>query len=323
MATMNIYGAGGAACNILNSLKTYAGQKTDGFAQLGLYYIDTSRSNLDPDVSEDHVYLLEGCDGAGKKRATHHLAIAESANDILHRFKPADVNVVIHSVSGGSGSVYGPTICSALLERGETVIVIMIGSTSSKIETENTVKTLRSYEVISHKREMPVVAYYRENSPDMPRSQVDSEVQTAILILAAIFSGDNRELDSADLKNFINYHHVTSYQPRLAMLEFYSKTLVVPKGHSLVTLVTLVDHATASDVDQHVEYQTVGYLPEATKQNITVDLPIHGCVVSGAFNSIVDTLDARLKSFDEVRKVVVERSIVGADVQHTDIGIIL
>lgn len=222
-----------------------------------------------------------------------------------------------------SGSVISPILVSEMLARGETVIVITVGSTSSRIEVENTLKTLKSYEVISKKREVPVIMAYLENTIDKPRGQVDSEVETIIPFIAAIFSGNNRGLDMSDLRNFLNYHKVTTYTPKLAYLDFFTKELEVPRGQAVVSLVTLVDDVTSSEVETPTEYQAVGYLPQATKEALSAALPLHAAVITGYFNSVVDRLEARLAVFDEVRKVVVEKSIASRDTASTDDGLVL
>jgi hypothetical protein len=321
---MNLYACGGCAANIASKFTQYHQQKNKCFAELQVFFVDTSRSNLNSDIPSECVYLVDNVDGSGKKRDSNYHLLAESSQEILHKFRPADVNVVLHSTAGGTGSTIGPILVSELLSRGESVIVITVGSSSSKIEVENTIKTLKSYEVISQKRNLPVVVHYKENTHENPRGHVDGEIQTAILTLSAIFSGDNKELDSSDLKNFINYHKVTSYGVRLSYLDFFSGEIVLGKGHSLVSLVTLVDETTLSDVTIPVEYQAVGYLLPSTKEMVSVRLPIHATVITGYFNAIIDSLEHKLTNYGETRKIAVEKSIAKEeDIEHTDIGIVL
>lgn len=322
MSTMNVYCAGGASTNIGSSFVKYD-QKTIGFAEMQTFFIDTSRSNLSSAIPNENVYLVDNVDGSGKKRDSNYQVLSESSHEILHQFRPADVNVVVHSGGGGTGSTIGPILVSELINRGQTTIVVVIGSTASKIETENTLKTLKSYEMISRKRERPVVVFYRENTAATPRSQVDDEVAGAIMTISSIFSGDNKELDSSDLKNFINYDRVTSYSPKLAMFELSSKEIVLEKGQSLISLVTLVDDKTSSESNIPVEYQAVGYLPDATRDIVTIDLPIHAAVIGGHFNPIVDRLEHRLSEFDDLKKAVIDKPIVRDDVISTDIGVVL
>ena len=177
--------------------------------------------------------------------------------------------------------------------------------------------------MISRKRELPINVHYRENNGSLGRGQVDNEVQLAVVILTAIFSGENKELDSSDLKNFLNYTRVTSYTPKLSLLDFYSENIEVGKGQSVVSLVTLTDDETSSDASIPVEYQAVGYLSENTKKLVTAKLPIHACVISGYFNGVIDGLNKKLVEFDEVRSIINEKPIVGEHEQSTDEGLIL
>jgi hypothetical protein len=323
MKKLKLYAAGGAGCNIAASFIKNFKQPAHGFAEVDCVFIDTSKSNLNPSIPADQIYLFDSLDGSGKLRASNYQVLNEHSREILLEHKPGDVNIILSSAGGGSGSVIAPILVSELLDRGETVIVITVGSTSSRIETENTLKTLRSYEVISQKRGVPVIMNYVENSVQRPRGVNDGDLHMIISILAAIFSGNNRELDGSDLKNFLNYHKVTNYSPKLAMLEFFHKEIVMPKGQAMVSLVSLIDDSTSSDVGVLAEYQAVGYVPESVKETLRQDVPIHAAVISGYFNGVVERLEAKIASYDDVRKAVIEKSIAGRDTVSTDDGIVL
>jgi hypothetical protein len=311
---MNVYAAGGCATNICSQLLKYKDKQSQGFAEMSVYFIDTSRSNMSPLIPQDSIYLFDGLDGSGKLRRTNHQPIKEAVGDILHRMSPADINVVVSSGSGGSGSIAAPVIVEELVKRGEMVIVITVGSTSTRIETENTVKTLKSYELISRNNKTPVALAYRENSSTTPRGQVDSEVLEMIRLISLVFSGNNQALDTEDLRNFLNYPKVTSYTPRLACLDFFSGPIELSKGQALMSLVTLVDDKTSSDVDIPTEYQAVGFLPDATRDSLkSIPMPIHACIIGGYFNPIIDRLETKLSVFDDARRAVVEKSIVKGD----------
>ena len=223
-----------------------------------------------------------------------------------------------------SGSVAGPIIVSELLKRGHVVIPVIVGSNASRIEVENTIKTLKSYEIIAKKNQTPVVACYRENSKETPRNKVDNEITTFLILLGVLFSGQNRELDKADLNNFINYHRVTDFQPKLSYLDFWSKDVALDKGQSLISVATICDNTTTPELDIPVEYQAVGYIQEKNKDILNIQLPVHAGVVSGYFNSKIHELEAKLGTFREARQVVVEKSIVGNEIHDsTDEGILL
>lgn len=322
MSRLCLYGAGGAGINLVANFLKHNGKKESGFADIQTFFLDTSSSNLLSKEPEDHVYIIDGVDGSGKKRDSNYRIIAERSNEMLHRFKPGDINIVIHSASGGSGSVIGPTLVSELLDRDVPTIIIMVGSSDSRIETHNTVNTLKSYEVISQKRETPVIAVYYENSPDSPRGEVDQRIKTTIILLAAIFSGENRELDSADLHNFLAYQKVTSFKPKLSYLDFFSKQIELQRDQTVVSLVTLTDENTTSAVDIPVEYQAVGFINDHAKTSVDVALPIHVAIISGFFHDVIERLSKRLNTFDEARRAHVDKSILTKDVDATPEGLV-
>lgn len=321
--SMMLFGCGGAGINVVQRFASAAGKHETGFTEINPVFLDTSRSNLAKGLNEESVYIIDGLDGSGKRRDANHKPISERTKEILQRFKPGDINVVVHSASGGSGSVLGPTIVSELLDRNEPVIVIMIGGTDSRIEAHNTGNTLKSYENISRKRGMPVIAVYYENSKEMPRGEVDSRIETTIAILAAVFSGDNRELDSEDLKNFLDYTKVTDFSSKLSYLDFFTGDIAIGRDQSVVTVLTLTDESTPSYVEHPIGYQSVGFICDAARDKINVSMPIRATVISGFFNGVMDRLNKRLKEIDDNRKAHVEKSILSHDVDDTDEGLVL
>lgn len=323
---LRVFACGGFGVNIASELGQFEGKVNKGYADMDICYIDTSRSNMlgKKLLNEEKLYILEGIDGSGKKRDQNYGVLSESAKDILHQYKPSSINIVLHSASGGSGSVIGPILVSELIKRNELVIPVIVGSNASRIEVENTLKTLKSYESISKKCDHPIVACYKENSKENPRGKVDNEVTTLIMLLAVLFSGQNRELDKADLNNFINYHKVTDFQPKLNYLDFWSMGVSLEKGTSLVTVATLCDDDNSPELDVPVEYQCVGYVLDENKDVLHVKLPIHAGVVSGYFNIRASELESKLSQFKEARQVVVEKSIIGKEIHDTtDEGLIL
>jgi len=323
MSKLTIYAAGGAALNVTSEMGKYIGNKEYGYAEIEAYYIDTSSSNIHSEIDSEKIYLVEGLDGSGKVRKSNYKALLECSKDILHQFKPSDINIVVHSLSGGTGSTLGPIIVSELLSRGKNVVVLAIGSSNSRIEAENTLKTLKSYEMIANKKGNPVCMFYRENGVATPRSHVDTNISTAIVLLATLFSSDNKELDLSDLTNFINYNNVTSYPPQLALLEFHESNIESVRGQTIITVATLTSSDTNSELGESVEYQCVGYMPDKVKSDIGMDIPIHYTINAGYFNKIVESLESTLEVYDEARTVVISKSILNDNDEGTQEGLIL
>ena len=149
---MTVYACGGCGVNLLTPFVKNLGKAEPGFAEIHPVFIDTSRSNLKGEYPEDNLFLIDGLDGSGKKRDANYKIINEKAPEVLHRFKPTPFNVVIHSTSGGSGSVIGSVLTSALLARGENVVVMMAKYQMIKLSggilspaTEEDVERLKSF----------------------------------------------------------------------------------------------------------------------------------------------------------------------------------
>ena len=122
-------------------------------------FIDTSSSNVKKGMNEDNVYILPNLDSSGKKRDENHLEISNVIKEVLVKHKPLDFNIVLFSLSGGSGSVIAPLLISELLSRNIPVIAVCIGSDESVLTANNTLKTLKSLEVIAKKNDKAFKLY--------------------------------------------------------------------------------------------------------------------------------------------------------------------
>lgn len=318
---INVYCAGGCGINI-GSKKFEADRDkiNPGFAKMQTYYIDTSDSNISQNnFKNDNVYLVDISNdptgpkgGSGKKRDSNHKAISERINDILLNFKPSStLNVIIHSASGGSGSVIGPLLVSELLARKQPVIVFMIGSHASKIETQNSIRTLESYENIASIKESPVVAMYLENSIEHNRTETDNKVHLGLLITSLIFSGCIKELDDSDLRNFLNYTKVTSFKPRLAYLRPIEGAIKLNKEETIISAVSVTDNTVPPELSYPVEYQATGYIRE-DNQDVLKDCekPIQLIILNGTFHTIVNNLKLKMKEFENARNASIDKPIV-------------
>lgn len=315
MSKITVIGCGGMGINIASK---FIGKSEAGFAEFDVYLLDTSKSNMPKGVDESKVYLFEGMDGSGKLRSSNYSTINERAKEVLQKVKPGTINLIVTSASGGSGNVIAGILVNELLKRDLNVVVACVGSSDSRIETENTVKCLKSFEVISQRVGKPVVMMYGENSADKKRGEIDHFIESNIVLMSLFFSGDNRELDTSDLRNFLNYHKVSSYAPKLTMLDFYSGKMDLEKDQALVSLVTLTDDNTSSAVDVPVDYQAVGFIGEDVKTKVRVGLPIHMATVANYFHPVIEKLEMKMATIDEARSAVVEKSILGKGESATD-----
>lgn len=334
-STMTIYACGGCGVNIVKKFEKHRKDPAsahhdddDVFARTVPYYIDTAKSNLtgmDAKVLEDFTYIIPNVDGSGKVRTQNSEAIVERTLEIINRFKPGDISIVVSSTSGGSGSVLAPSIVSELLNRGNNVIVCAVGSIDSKIELENSIKTFKTYENISKIRKVPVVMIYRNNGEaEGGRSEVDAEIYQEIVKLAALFSRRNREMDTKDLHNWLHYNKVTSFQPRLSLLEFYHGKIDDLKAGQVASVATLCLDDSSSSPGVDVDYQCVGYVDDVRNQRMQIKSSMHYAILDGVVTEIYQSLLDDFEEREEKKRARVTKGIVlDKDDSPTSNGLIL
>lgn len=293
-----IYACGGCGINIGSELESTGGEI--GFADRRITAIDTSATNLPRNFSKEKVYLIDGLDGSGFVRSENVDEIRKHTKPILQKHQPADLNIVVSSGGGGSGSVIAPLVTKELAAQGKNVIVVMIGCTGTAIEITNTIKTMQTYEQISRQSNKPIIMIYLQNAPGQSaetQSQIiDRQAINSIYYLSLLFSKQNRELDTADLNNWLDYSKVTQYDPRLAALTIIDGVDKLNEFEDQNDLSDIVSIATVAKKDQShgigtsssftPEYQCVGYLSDEVSGGVCSNGAIHFIISdSGIANS--------------------------------------
>lgn len=324
---VNVYCCGGAGLNIGGKTEEILKKQQSGVAKTNFVYVDTSASNLTNSHPKENVFIIENIDGenldgSGKSRKENHVRIGESVHSILLNYKPEDLNIVVSSTSGGSGSVIAPSLVKELLSRDATVIVIAVSSQTSSIEIDNTIKTLKSYEAISQNLQVPVPMVYIENKPGKKRSESDDEAFISILKFCILFSRQNKELDSADLRNWLNYTKVTSYDPHLVTIDFFDEDIKV--NGVVLTIATLASVGDDTSPGGFVDYQCVGFLSSEAAEQLGLKKPLHFAVIGDVFGDIIKDLGKRLAEREEIKRASVRKvSILSGNDKATDSGIVL
>lgn len=324
LGKITIYACGGAGINIASYFEKYRNKPSPGFAEVSVVYVDTSKSNLKDLHPADFIYTFEGLDGSGKIRKENAGTISESVMDILHKFKPGNLSIVISSISGGTGSVIAPSLTSELLSRGENVVVCAISSNDSRIEIENNIKTMKSYEAISKLRKAPVVMIYRENSATGARKLTDEKIHSEIVSLAGLFSGQNNELDTSDLHNWLYFNRISTVAPKLALLEFYNDTIDDIEHGSVISVATIANAEENTSCGMVVEYQCVGFVDESNKSSVNVTNRLHFAIMDNVVVEIFNSLAAGAAKLDEAMNArITKGSILNKDDSTENNGLVL
>lgn len=287
--TINIYACGGNGVNIGKLIKDM---------DVNIVYVDTSLSNL-KSVNSPNIFLVETMDGAGKNRAIAYDGFKDVSEDVLLKFKPSEqLNIVISSLSGGSGSVLAPLVTKELLSRGHSVIVIGVESRHSVIELKNTVKTLKSFKSISDNAKKPVSLYYVENNN---RTDADRQAIHFINLLSLLTDKKvTEEFDNSDLKSFLYFDKVTDNDPTTAILEVgHNDKSLVDKGTSIVGTILVTKDKASAIQGTTPEYLATCVVSDSGYTNEDIRLNS----VLGKLSLIIDTLEKDIQQHQDDKKV--------------------
>jgi len=191
--TVHIYGCGGCGTNLINKIRSFL--PNDIFCRI----VDTSKSNLTG--AEGHVDIIDGS-GSGKVRAANLERINKFiSSEMFTKEIPGEINIVVFSLSGGSGSIAGPLLIKELHRRNKTVVAVVITDTSSQLDTENTSKTFQSLQNICEhdKIYLPVMVFDNEHR----RSVVDDTIKHRLVHLCDMLRTNIFELDKSDKINWL------------------------------------------------------------------------------------------------------------------------
>lgn len=295
--TLMVYGAGGAGLNIVSGVKW--NNAAENTAEVKTTYIDTSKSNIKPSMDASDVYVLPNLDGSGKIRSENHEEIANVIKEILVKHKPQDFNVVVFSLSGGSGSVIGPLLVSEMLNRNIPVIAMCIGTDESVLTANNTLKTLKSLDAIAKKNKKALNVIYQHNERGISRGVVDGRIEGYLCGLAYLVSGKNHELDSQDLTNWLDFTRTTSLGPQLGLLEVYSNGDDVLANHkNPVSVASLYISKDIHGLTVVPEYHCAGYTDLSVAEVDQLHFVIDVQSIPAIARRIEDTLAAQKEVAD-------------------------
>lgn len=327
--TISLYGCGGTGANLLQNVIEIPETAT-GFSKTELTLIDTSTSNFDQKAIADkgiNTFLIPGLDGSGKNRKFASENAVPLVNEILTKHKAQDLSVVIFSLSGGSGSVIGPLLIKALIERDKDVVAICIGSTTSGKEASNTLNTIATLKTISAKVvEKPIVAKFYMNAKETNRDVNDAQVNNTIRVLSAFASGKNTGLDQHDIHNCLYYSQpaITNVPPQLVDLMIHADedgTDNRPSGFVAIAVASLLTKASDELLELGQPYGCEGFMPDGLINATDPKMcPVHFILTNGLMNARMETLKATVDKFAEDEKTLMANASLEVEGDADDNG---
>lgn len=203
-----IYACGGFGINIVRSLRPQLE------AMATVRFIDTSRSNIG---EGDDLILIASGDGSGKIRAEHAPAIQKKINAMTpESLGVADVNVIIFSLSGGSGSVIGPVLMGKIASTGNRVVIMTVADTASELDARNSLNTLKTVQNIVNSNDAYVQIMPFDNIVGKPKA--DRTVRHRLQQLVTLEVAAAAELDRNDRRNWLNAQRLVGVSAGLRLL---------------------------------------------------------------------------------------------------------
>lgn len=278
VGTLRIYACGGTGINIASRIESNG--DCGVYANVAQAYIDTSRTNLNSSIKEEDVFIVPRLDsqlhrseGSGKNRGANEEAIADAVDAILSKFPPTELNVLVFSGSGGTGSVAGPLLADALLEDNQNVICVVVGTEESSRSSKNTYGTLMSLEAISEAHGVPLTVNYHHQGRTDIRSEIDMAVLGNLSAFAILINRKSLAIDLEDIHNLLNYNNVVDVEPGLTLINVYNDTKLLEEEHADKAVIGLGGMLRSTDTilpNVGALYDTIGYY--TTKDESLVDI---------------------------------------------------
>ena len=253
--TTVVYGCGGAGINITSR---YLMSDNDvNFTDFKAVAFDTSRSNLNKhNFGEENTYLIPNMDGAGGKRGFGIDEIRRHIEPMLNKHQPGDLNIVVASSGGGSGSSMGPLTAGKLLNMGKDVIFILLECGHNRVHLKNTKATLETLYGVSSKSSsnLAVVVIPLDN-----QSVQNKRTHNIISTLSMLWSGNNEALDSQDLHHFLHHTVHSGISGKINLLTIYQNAEDVSKSIQPISIASIYKDREMEQIHPSCIYHTHGF----------------------------------------------------------------
>ncbi|UQT02890.1 tubulin-like protein [Serratia phage vB_SmaS-Totoro] len=304
--SVSIYGCGGAGIDLVNRL---LGQDLSGLAYVNAAFVDSSKSNFNGRYDPKTCYVLEGVDGSGKERSVNYPLIARAVDDVLLSHKPSDLNILVFSASGGTGSVFALKIAEALWAQNKAVLMFVVGSTESGKTTGNTLDTIYSIDSMARKQNVSSVMYYDTNGNNVRNAEVDLNMLMGMRWVLDLYSGTHHGLDSADVLNWARPSAGAKVNPQLCLLDITEDRNEALEIESPISVAELHGDDYRSEGTIPADYNAYGNRVEAGKGSIYFSIYTHGLdSLMGELKTIREDYDRRKASREKLTSSVMKNN---------------
>ena len=199
--SITVYACGGTGINMVRSLLRDEPYLREN--DVTIVRLDSSDSNILEGESHQMVVPKDAVSGAGKIRETivNHAQnfVSNATQQVL---KPSDINMVVFSASGGTGSVVGPLLIRKLANRGKQTVAFVVSGYESELDIQNSIKTIQSLDKICNAGNIYLPIQLFDNY--FGRQNVDVTLPHRLNVTIQMLIQETREIDASDRINWLN-----------------------------------------------------------------------------------------------------------------------
>lgn len=303
---IKIFGCGGCGISIASR---YA--KTGYFAgDVEIIGLDTSDANVNKDPGFK-VEFVPGAHGSGSDQSLNADKYEPFLKRVLAQSGKGDINIIVYSGGGGTGSSMGPTLHQMLASEEINTLSIVVGDKASINEATNTVRALINLTRYASDG-YPIAYSYFDNGAGKTHGDVNTEVCSFIDIVKLVFDHSNHFIDRADIKHFFFYNKVVKATPVLSCLEFVREADADTYTRNVVAAISL--YATQDGITQTFQqllYRKAGVIADDLLEVFAGSLPIHAVLDHGnSVEEVKSMLDVQRKRNTEVNDMYTTETVI-------------
>ena len=230
------------------------------------YFIDCSTSDAGLENSELELITI-GTGGSGGSRGTNIDLIMAETPAVVNRIEKTPITVVVFSMCGGSGSSLAYAVVDALLNKGNSVVLMMTSTPDSFGRTQNAIKTMSSLDNLAKQHNVVLPAFIYDTL-DKGYIATDTSLIRHSVLLGTMLSTTVRSVDDQDRKHFLNPRLVdTSIPAGLYGLESFVGNKYVAND-AVASCLTLVPAGASDNIGTGTSVLFGGVLSKITMDAI-------------------------------------------------------
>lgn len=262
-----------------------------------------------------------------KERRTNSKEIVRSVKEYLDHNKwneevTGEFHVVVCSASGGSGNLIATSLLTDMRRRSIPVVAVIVGDSSNGLAANNTAKVIATIDAITKriiKKSIPVFYFNNHAAKSKGNAAKEKEVNELIFnslsVLSLFLSGDNEDIDTRDMANFLSPDNYESFtvEPALMNISIVVGEAVEPNDeHTYLLGRTLTTEGQDCDIGIPLLHHKYGKVIVSDAVVSAREIaPVHMLLVANFMAAEHKRLLATVAEYDALAKSVSAMDLAG------------